>query len=161
MHVEQVMNRNVRSASGRASLQEVVGLMRDNDCGWIPIINLKTGRPVGALTDRDIALFAARMDRPLSKLGAREAMSGPLASCSPYDDIRDAEQKMADRRGRRLAVRNDGGALIGVLALDDLVSLSASEVAARTTGLEAKRLTNTLARVVGPARNTSTLVSGA
>src|SRR4029079_13246455 len=59
MKVREVMSKNLVYCGPEASLQEVAQLMRDNDCGEIPIVeSSRTRKLIGVITDRDIVCTA-------------------------------------------------------------------------------------------------------
>ena len=52
-----VMTPNPRTCSTFSSVLEAVMIFRDADCGAVPVLD--DGKPVGVLTDRDVALALA------------------------------------------------------------------------------------------------------
>ena len=54
-----VMTASPRTCSPFSTVLEAVMIFRDADCGAVPIV--EDGKPVGVLTDRDVALGAGRV----------------------------------------------------------------------------------------------------
>ena len=50
-----LMTANPASCTPQTPIRQVAQLMIDNDCGQIPVVDAD-GRPVGVVTDRDIAV---------------------------------------------------------------------------------------------------------
>jgi len=65
-----VMTASPRTCSAFSTVLEAVLIFRDSDCGAVPI--LAEGKPVGILTDRDVALAIAEfpdlVNRPVSDI---------------------------------------------------------------------------------------------
>src|SRR5262249_1774561 len=96
-----IMTPDPRTCSTFSSVLEAVLLFRAADCGGGGV--LEDGKPVGVLTDRDVALALADhpdlASRPVSDIMTRGVVSvGPDA---PVDEIR---SKFGDRGVRRLLV---------------------------------------------------------
>src|SRR4029078_3553671 len=73
------------------------------------------------VTDRDIAMAAATLDRAPSQIAVREAMTDQVRSCFADDDIRGALKQMGEAAARRLPVIDGAGRLVGILSMDDIV----------------------------------------
>lgn len=88
------------------------------------------GRPVGVLTDRDVALavLADGLD-PGSTAGARVA-GRALAAVPEEEPLRQAIAAMRRHGVRRLPVLDGRGEVVGLLTADDLVRLAAEELGA-------------------------------
>ena len=54
-----VMTASPRTCSTFSTVLEAVMIFRDADCGVVPV--LEDGKPVGVLTDRDVALALAEL----------------------------------------------------------------------------------------------------
>ncbi len=55
MQVKDVMTADPACCTPDTPLPKVAGLMVDNDCGEIPVVESTAGkRPIGVVTDRDI-----------------------------------------------------------------------------------------------------------
>jgi predicted transcriptional regulator len=59
MTAADVMTTNPRTCSAFSSVLEASLLFEDEDCGAVPVID--GGRPIGILTDRDVALAVANI----------------------------------------------------------------------------------------------------
>ncbi len=122
MKVEQLMTKNIASCTPEWSLNDAARLMWENDCGCIPVTSGgETNLVVGMLTDRDICMNAYFRGGSLSELSVGDAMSKDPTCCLPSTTHKEAEALMRSERVRRLPVVDDGGGLLGVLSLADLV----------------------------------------
>lgn len=121
MMVKDVMKKDAATCASDSDLSTVVGLMRDRDCGFLPVVD-SNGIVVGVITDRDICLAAGSKQRPLGRVSVDEAMSHPVFSCFPDENLKVVLATMAKHRVRRLPVLNKFGHLEGVLSIDDIVS---------------------------------------
>ncbi|HVP72677.1 MAG TPA: CBS domain-containing protein, partial [Phycisphaerales bacterium] len=55
MRVQDVMTKNVRCCKPDTPLPDVARIMRENDCGALPVVDSSNGeRVIGMVTDRDI-----------------------------------------------------------------------------------------------------------
>jgi CBS domain-containing protein len=93
-------------------------------------------RPVGILTESDVVRLL--VDRgmgivELLSVPVENAMSKPVVTCSPDDDLVDALALMLERRVRRLpVVENDR--LVGILTEKDLMGAMLSLLRSAKTG---------------------------
>jgi len=131
MQLREIMTAGVVTAEEGAKVLEVARLMRDRGVGSVVICD-QEGGPAAMITDRDVAVRVAADDRSLSE-AAGEHASRPLISGHPEMELEEAAARMVQHRVRRLPVI-DGGALVGIVTLDD--------IAVRTGNLEvAQRMT--------------------
>ena len=116
MRIRDVMTQGVVTVDVRDSFRNVGALMRDRNVGSVVIC--EQGRPVGVMTDRDlaIAVVADGVD-PETAVG-RQA-SRPLVTGEADMDIEEAVALMIQHHIRRLPV-TDGHDLAGIVTIDDL-----------------------------------------
>lgn len=119
MRVDQIMTRNVRGAHVGNNLDTAARIMWENNCGCVPVID-QDQKAVGMLTDRDVCMAALTQGRLLTEIPISIAMSKPLWSCRPEDDLAAAEQIMRSHQVHRLPVVDDKGRLLGILSLSDI-----------------------------------------
>jgi CBS domain-containing protein len=120
MKARDVMTRDPKAVSADQPVSDVLKIMRDEDCGIVPITEGNgQGRVAGVVTDRDIALFLGEKDEKPSNVRVREVMTTNVVRVSPEDDLSEAERKMEDAQIRRILVC-DGDRLVGVIATADL-----------------------------------------
>jgi CBS domain-containing protein len=110
------MTQGVVTADADDSLQSVGELMRDRNVGSVVIC--ERGRPVGVITDRDLAL-AVVADGIGSDGNAGSQASRPLVTGEVDMDIEEAIELMIHHHIRRLPV-TDGDDLAGIVTIDDL-----------------------------------------
>ncbi len=112
MKVRELMTGDPSSVESNATLGQVATLMKQEDCGSIPVVD--GARLVGIVTDRDIVIRAVAAGKDPKTLRVSEVMSANPVTVGPDDDVKQAEKVMADRQIRRLPVV-EKGALVGIL----------------------------------------------
>jgi len=95
-----------------ATLGEVATLMKQEDCGSIPVV--EAGRLVGIVTDRDIVIRGVAGGTDPKTQRVSTIMSADPVTIGADDDVTEAEKVMADRQIRRLPVIEDGR-LVGII----------------------------------------------
>ena len=120
MIVSEAAVREVLTVREDATLAEAGTLMRNADCGALPVVDAAY-RLAGIVTDRDIALALAEGDYAPSAIKVGEAMTRDVHVCRPEEDLRMALARMADYGVRRLPVCLPDAKLVGILSIDDLL----------------------------------------
>jgi CBS domain-containing protein len=119
MQVAEVMSRDVARVSPRTSLVDAARIMRDTDVGALPVG--EEDSLIGMVTDRDIVVRAVAEGRNGNEATVAEVLTSELYFCREGDDLEDAADIMAEHQVRRLPVLGEGGQLVGILALADVV----------------------------------------
>jgi CBS domain-containing protein len=102
-------------------LPEVAMMFSRHDCGSIPVVeNMDTGRPVGVVTDRDVACRAVAAGRNPAELRALDCMTAPCVTVAEDMSLEDCVALMEGNRIRRIVVVNDSGAVCGIVAQADI-----------------------------------------
>jgi CBS domain-containing protein len=112
MKVRELMTKQPTTVEPDATLGEVATLMKQEDCGSIPVV--EGGRLVGIVTDRGIVVRGVAAGADTKTQRVSKVMSSDPVTVGPDDDVVDAEKKMADRQIRRLPVV-EGGKLVGII----------------------------------------------
>ena len=116
MRISEVMTHGVVTAEAVDTLQHVGELMRDRNVGSVVICD--GGKPVGVITDRDLAL-AVVADRIEAGGEAGEHASRPIVTGEVEMQLEEAVALMIQHRIRRLPVLSGDG-LAGIVTIDDL-----------------------------------------
>jgi len=116
MRISEVMTQGVVTADSGDTLLHVGELMRDHNVGSVVIC--ESSRPVGVITDRDLAL-AVVADRIESSTAAGDHASRPIVTGQVEMDVEEAVAIMIQHRIRRLPV-TEGETLVGIVTIDDL-----------------------------------------
>jgi CBS domain-containing protein len=116
MLISEVMTQGVVTADRTDSLQHVGELMRDRNVGSVVICD--NGRPVGVITDRDLALAVVADAVDAGSLAGDHA-SHPIVTGEVEMQLEEAVALMIQHRIRRLPVISSDG-LVGIVTIDDL-----------------------------------------
>ncbi len=121
MSVHAVMTANPACCSPSTPLRLVAAMMKENDCGQIPVVNEDgSGRPVGVVTDRDISIRMVAIGRNPLDATAQDCMSTPCITISADSSLDDCCEAMESAKVRRLPVVDGEGRLCGIVALADI-----------------------------------------
>lgn len=121
MKVQDLMTSPAHSCTPDTSLATAARIMGDYGCGALPVLD-NAGRPVGILTDRDVCMAVARMNRFPAGISVHEVMTSNPWTCVPGSELGEVLNLMANRRVRRLPVVNAEGRLVGIISVSDVVS---------------------------------------
>lgn len=106
----------------------VTKLSRDMEVAGVgSVVITRKGRPIGIVTDRDIALKVIRKDRKASEVNAKEIMSTPLITIESDAPLGKACDLMAEKGIRRLPVV-DGDKLVGIISVRNILTRSPASV---------------------------------
>jgi CBS domain-containing protein len=128
------MTGEVVTAAPERTVREIAELMRERNVGSVVIVS--GDRPVGFVTDRDLALSVIADGRDYGDHVADHA-SSPVITAEPAMGVEEAAELMVRHGVRRLVVL-DGERLTGIVTLDDLSSRTgdaelASQLSTRVT----------------------------
>jgi CBS domain-containing protein/CheY-like chemotaxis protein len=108
----------------QASVYEVVEMMEHNRVGALPVI--ENGKLVGICTKSDCARSAILRNCSPKTTPVREIMTARVLCVSPIDTMEDCASLMIHKRVRYLPVL-DGGKLVGIVSLGDVVRSALAE----------------------------------
>jgi CBS domain-containing protein len=119
MRARDIMTRNPECCEPDDSAREAARVMREHDCGCVPIVDPESSKVIGIVTDRDLAIRGIAEGKSAdTKL--RDLMTGVASCCGPDDDLRDVERTMADLQIRRIPVVDGGGRCLGIISQADI-----------------------------------------
>jgi CBS domain-containing protein len=140
MQIAEIMTTSVVTAPPGTPARDVAALMRDRNVGSVVLAD-EAGRPVGIVTDRDLAICVIADDRGHEE-SIQEFATAPVVTGAADMDLEEAAALMVEHRIRRLPVV-DADRLSGIVTLDD--------IAVRTGNLEvAQQMTAEVARAALP-----------
>jgi len=123
-----VMTAAPLTCSTYSTALEAVMIFRDADCGAVPILD--EGRPVGILTDRDVALSLAEypdvIGRPVG-----EIMKTGVVTVSPQDSLGHVCEVLRTQTVRRVLVVDTGGRLVGIIGWADVAPVLSDRIMGR------------------------------
>ncbi|HEY7653465.1 MAG TPA: CBS domain-containing protein [Methylomirabilota bacterium] len=116
----------VVTASAQMTVDQAARAMRTKNVGALVVVN--AGRPVGMLTDRDVAVevVAKGMDPETVRVG--DVMGKKPVTIREELGVLDAAKVFAKTGVRRLPVVTRSGVLVGIIAMDDLIMLLGNEM---------------------------------
>ena len=127
MQVSEVMTSNPVSVGRTDTLQQAAQLMKDNDCGSLPVTHEES--VCGVITDRDITVRAVANGAACTE-SVETAMTSDVVSIGSDAQTSEAAQMMSDNQLHRIYVVDDGS-LVGVVALADLANEASEGQAAQ------------------------------
>lgn len=125
MKAEELMTRDVQKCSKDDSLEQAARLMWEFDVGCL-VVTDSEDRPVGMITDRDIAMAAYTQGVRLHEARVESAMAHDVKTCAPGSSLGDIEGVMRAAQIRRLPVVQSNGRLAGIVTLGDIARSSQS-----------------------------------
>ena len=120
-NVKEIMTKDPACCTSDASLQEAAKMMKDNDCGCIPVVeNQNSKKPIGVITDRDIALRAVAAGKNPLDLTVKDAMTSSVETVKTDTSIEDCCNLMEEKQIRRVVVVDENGGCCGIVAQADI-----------------------------------------
>jgi CBS domain-containing protein len=107
--------------------------MRDFHVGCVIVV--RSARPVGILTDRDLAIRVVAEGRDPDKTLVSEIVTYEAATVPRDAGIETAVRMMSERGVRRLPIVTDEGTVTGVVTADDIVVLLTRQLADLGVGI--------------------------
>lgn len=112
-----VMTTAPRTCSPFSTVLEAVMIFRDADCGAVPIT--EDGRPIGVLTDRDVALALAE-DPDLAMRAVGDVMTRGTVTVRADSPIPLVREHFDNQGLRRLLVVDANDQLVGIISRADI-----------------------------------------
>jgi CBS domain-containing protein len=117
------------------SIEHAAEMMEQHQIGAVVVA--EQNRPVGIITDRDIALALA-VGGSSREEGVQGIMTCPVMTVGQDEGIFDVTRRMMENAVRRVPVVDDKGRLVGLVALDDLLALLSRELDSLAKGVQAE-----------------------
>ncbi len=126
--VSTLCQRNVVTAQDSISVKDAAELMRRHHVGSVVITAGNLNKPVGIVTDRDIAIVAVARDFDPLTMPVADIMSTQLHTISASQPAVSALKAMRRHGVRRLPVTGEFDELVGIISLDDLLNAYGAEL---------------------------------
>jgi CBS domain-containing protein len=121
---------SVWTISPDATVFEAVKLMADKNVGALLVT--EKGKLVGIISERDYTRKVVLRGKTSKDTAVREILSGNVIHVSPAHTVEDCMRLMTEHHFRHLPVL-DGGELVGLVSIGDLVNWI---ISAQTTRIE-------------------------
>jgi CBS domain-containing protein len=115
----EVMTENPACCTPDTPLDQVAMLMREHDCGEIPVID-PAEQPIGVVTDRDIVCRVVADGKNPMAYPAGICMSQPVATVPVDAPLGDVIATMELHQVRRVPVVDELGRCVGMISQADL-----------------------------------------
>ena len=116
--------RDVWSVAPDSTVYDALKLMAEKNIGALLVID--AGRPVGIFSERDYARQVILKGKASKDTPVREVMTSKVVFVRPEQSIEECMALMTDKRFRHLPIL-EGGALVGILSIGDVVKAVISE----------------------------------
>lgn len=127
MDVGEICTREVVTVTQDQTVLDAARRMREAHVGALIVVDGVPARPVGVLTDRDIAIGIVAQDAvDLPRLLVGDVLvhdPDELVTVFEGDSALWTAWQMRDAGVRRVPVVNEDGALVGILTMDDLLAM--------------------------------------
>ncbi|MDH6670655.1 CBS domain-containing protein [Paenibacillus sp. LBL] len=116
-----IMSSNVKVCTPQDSVSTAAQIMRDINCGSVPVCEGKN--VVGMITDRDIVIKSVADSKDINTVTCQHCMTTNVVSASPDTDVHELSRTMAEHQIRRIPIV-DQGELVGMVAIGDLAKVN-------------------------------------
>jgi CBS domain-containing protein len=121
MKIMEIMTASPATCDPKTGLRDVAKMMNDNDCGEIPVVQDKRSlKPLGVVTDRDIACRSFGKGRNPSELTAGDVMTSPCVTVTAETSLEDCARVLERHHIRRVPVVDEDGRCVGIVSQADI-----------------------------------------
>jgi len=124
MFVKDVMTAAPICCEPTDSVERVAKVMREHDCGIIPICT--AGKLTGVITDRDIVTRVFASGKRPAEVPVSEVMTKKVFTVRQDENVQAAIDRMEEKQVRRLPVIDEKEKVVGIVAPSDLAPIFAS-----------------------------------
>lgn len=133
MHVAQILRTKggtVVTVTPEMTIAEAVGTLSKRRIGAV-LVTSGAGELAGILSERDVVHGLADHGERLFAMRVSALMTKAVVTCTPENTIEEIMREMTNRRFRHLPVL-DGGRLVGIISIGDVVKYRLEELAAES-----------------------------
>ncbi|MAI90807.1 CBS domain-containing protein [Ponticaulis sp.] len=126
--------RDVITLNAESTLQEAATILNDRKIGAAVAMNA-SGKLAGVLSERDIIRRISENGIAALSMTVSDAMTKDVITATPDTSIDEGLERMTDRRIRHLPIV-EGGKLVGIVSIGDLVKQKISAVEAEAEAMK-------------------------
>jgi CBS domain-containing protein len=119
--IGSIAERDYVTLSPDTLVGEAAKVMRDKGILSVLVSGKHSDEPIGIVTERDILNRVVAENKGPFKVTLKQVMSSPLVTISEEESVKDAVLQMRGEHIRRLAVKNAGGKITGIITLMTVV----------------------------------------
>ena len=121
MEVREIMTADPAVCEMSQSVKDAAEMMEECDCGAIPVVEShESGRLVGIITDRDIAIRAVSKGLDPLKTRVGDCMTADITFVHPSSTLEEVQQIMENLQVRRVPIVNDDQIVCGMVSVADI-----------------------------------------
>lgn len=125
MNFKEIFHKEVVTIAPSGTVFEAARKMRDENVGAVVVV--ENEKPVGIVTDRDVAL-ALTVEGVVAAAPVSEIMTSPVVTIWEDEGIFNATQYFLGHGFRRLPIIDRQNRLVGMITTDDLFALLTREL---------------------------------
>ncbi|TFG77879.1 MAG: CBS domain-containing protein [Thermodesulfobacteriales bacterium] len=134
--LKDILNRDVITIGPTASVSEAAYLMMREEIGSLVVVDDERF-PVGIITDRDLVISVIAGGKNSEEVIVEEVMTKDLVYIDESANIMDILSTLSEYSIRRMPVTKDGK-LTGIVSVDDLIVVIATELSDLAIALSSK-----------------------
>jgi len=138
MSLERFCRKEIATIQPNDTIVSAARRMQEKHVGAVVVVD-PAARPVGMLTDRDIACRVIAEGRDPARTSAESVMSRDLVTVRRDGTIDEVAFSMRKQGVRRVPIVDAEGKLAGIVAFDDLVVLLSAELGETVAALRHNR----------------------
>jgi CBS domain-containing protein len=142
MRIREICTTDVVCCRPDATALEAARLMRSRHVGDVVVVSdVEVPVPLGVVTDHDLAVEVLGNGREAAIMPLSALVRTPVVIAADYEDVHAALERMRVHGVRRMPVVDEGGSLVGLVTLDDLLGALLADMHAllETTGRGQRR----------------------
>ena len=118
-HLLDQKGREIWSVDASEPVLAAIRMMAERGVGALPV--LRDGQLAGIVSERDYARKVILMGRASADTPVSQIMSSPVITVTPDDRVHRCMELMTQKRIRHLPVVDEGGTMVGMVSIGDLV----------------------------------------
>jgi CBS domain-containing protein len=126
MSLKTLIKPGLVSCLPTATIRECAQLMEHSNVGAVLVVD--DGKPVGIITDRDIALRCVAKGNDCDGLNVQEIMTTTVDTVSEEEGLFQVIEKMKQKKVRRIPITNQSGEAVGLVSFGDILELLVREL---------------------------------